>query len=234
MPTVRWSWPMCPLLMRGLLRWKPEPIWWQRRLQGTRRKASVWSAPRRLLRLPRPDMWTFRSSWKAVYGRPRMWQGPLIPAYGIDARGRRRGERLRARRDRRASGRVSGGGRRRRVMREDATGWRNSITSLMARGSGRRAPGGRRPVRRARLDGRMAAARSPLPAVHGAFRKEHTLQGQSPAHPVGRGCVEGRVRHGVTRSSLRQGRAGRRRDGEDRELREAATCLREGIGETAT
>lgn len=65
-------------------------------------------------------------------------------------------------------------------MKEDATSWRNFITSLIARGSERRADGDRRPMRRTGEHRRRTAARSPLPTLHGACHAWACSPG--PAH----------------------------------------------------
>jgi hypothetical protein len=56
----------------------------------------------------------------------------------------------------------------------------------------------------------------------------------SPAHPMGRRRAQSDLRDGVARIGVGQGRDGGLRNGGARKLKEAAKCLREGIGETTT
>lgn len=98
-------------------------------------------------------------------------------------------------------------------MREDSTSWRSFVSSLLERVAYGRAHGGRRPVRR--LVSTVGELLPEVPCqrcmVH--FMRRRARRGR-PAHLVGRGRVEGRVRHGVTRIGLGQGRACRLRDGD--------------------
>lgn len=72
---------------------------------------------------------------------------------------------------------------------------------------------GRRPVRRTRVHRQLDAARGEVPAVHGAFHAQRALQDAARPQGMGVGGPEGRVRHGITRIRVGQGRDRLRGDG---------------------
>ena len=78
--------------------------------------------------------------------------------------------------------------------------------------SERRQAGGRRPMRRTGLHGRLDAAQSEVPAVHGAL---HAQRAQDAANPQGMGVrrPQGHIRHGKPGIRPVQGRTGRHGDG---------------------
>jgi transposase-like protein len=98
-------------------------------------------------------------------------------------------------------------------MKEDATSWRNFITSLIARGlRGVRMVTGDRCAGLVNTVGELLPqARYQRCMVH--FMRGRARQGQPTAHPMGRRRAESDLRHGVTRIGVGQGRAGRLRDG---------------------
>ena len=68
-------------------------------------------------------------------------------------------------------------------------------------------------MRRARLHGQRDAAGRQIPAVHGPLHAQRALQGQPPAHGVGRVGAQGRVRHGKPGIRAGEGRKRGRADG---------------------
>ena len=93
-------------------------------------------------------------------------------------------------------------------MKEDAAGWDSSVSSLISRG-----PAGVRPAAGDRCAGLVPTVGGlpPVPATSGAVHsmRGRARQGQPQTHPVGRRRAQGRVRDGVTRPGIGQGRAGR-------------------------
>lgn len=76
-------------------------------------------------------------------------------------------------------------------MKEDAESWRSFIRGMLARGlKGVRLVTGDRCAGLV-ADGGRAAARRPLPAVHGALRTQHPRQSQPREQGLGRGRAEG-------------------------------------------
>ena len=87
-------------------------------------------------------------------------------------------------------------------MKEDAESWRGiHQRHARTRPQGRETGDGRSVRGAGRRRGR-AAARCPLPAVHGAFRAQHTRQGQPREPRLGGRRTEGRVLHGITRQGV--------------------------------
>lgn len=98
-------------------------------------------------------------------------------------------------------------------MREDAASWEQFFRGHDRTRPEGRAPGDRRPVRRARVHRQLDAAEGEVPAVHGAFHAQRPLQdaAQPPRMDVRR--TEGDIRHGIQGDGPHQGRTSRRGDG---------------------
>lgn len=128
--------------------------------------------------------------------------------------GRKRGERQHPGRHRRQQG-WSPQGHRRRRGHEGGFRQLGAVLSRhdRARPEGRAARG-RRPVRGTGLHGGLDAAEGEVPAVHGALLAQRALQGAAQPPRMGVGGPEGRVRHGVPRIRVGQGRDRRRGDGD--------------------
>jgi putative transposase len=94
-------------------------------------------------------------------------------------------------------------------MKEDAASWNSFVSSLPGRGltGVRLAAGGRCAGLVNTVGGLLPQARHQRRMVH--FMRGRARQGQPQTHPVGRRRAQGRVRHGITRLGIGQGRAGR-------------------------
>jgi hypothetical protein len=88
-------------------------------------------------------------------------------------------------------------------MKEDSTSWDSFVSSLISRG-----------LRGVRMvtGGRCAGL---VNAVHGALHAQRAGQGQSVSHPMGRRRAQSRVRDGVARIGVGQGRDGGHRNGSE-------------------
>ena len=126
--------------------------------------------------------------------------------------GRERGERQRPGRHRNQRGGASRGHRR---GRGHEGGFRQlgAVRPLHDRTrSERRQAGGRRPVRRTGLHGRLDAAQGEVPAVHGALHAQRALQDAADPQGMGVRRPEGCVRHG--KPGIRAGQGLDRRHGD--------------------
>ena len=80
---------------------------------------------------------------------------------------------------------------------------------------------------------KLDAAQGEIPAVHGAFHAQRALEDAADTPRMGVRRPQGHIRHGIPGIRPGQGRTGRHGDG-IQELKAAANCLREGVGETTT
>lgn len=138
--------------------------------------------------------------------------------------GRKRGERQRPRRHRRQRGGPPRGHRR----DGGHEGGRCQLGAVhtkhdRTRFEGR-APRGRRPVRGTRLHGELDASPGEVPAVHGALHAQRALQDAALKAIFAQENRESAMAKAGTVAG----------EMEERKLKAAANCLREGVGETTT
>ena len=98
-------------------------------------------------------------------------------------------------------------------MKEDSASWNSFVSSLISRGlTGVRLVTGDRCAGLVNtVSGLLPQARYQRCMVH--FMRGRALESLPSSRPMGRGRAQGRVRDGITRIGVGQGRAGRHRDG---------------------